>query len=239
MNASTSAIDGGRPVRSRRHAPDERLAIGLRRGRKPSRLERREHEAIDLVDGPAVAAHRRQCGLRRRNERPVRLPLSALLDPASQRAPLDVGERQVGLRAPASSPWGRCCRCGARARSRPASPGTMARRPDSSAPSAASRMSSLSPRLARAVVGAVTLEAAIRQDRADVKVEVHALGHARHVARGRASAPRQRECQYHEQYASHRLPPPYHHQVGTSARTWSTSAGSAAEIRTYHRRRWP
>ena len=81
-NASTTAGSGGRPVRSRasRRASVRRSASGA--GRRPFCLELRQHEPVDRVADPCRVLHRRQLGPLRGNERPVRLILGPVGDPA-------------------------------------------------------------------------------------------------------------------------------------------------------------
>ena len=60
--------------------------------------------------------------------------------------------------------------------------------PEGSAPNALSLHVEPQTRLAHAIVGTVALEAAVRQDRLDVEVEVDAIRHARQTRTGLAGA---------------------------------------------------
>ena len=178
--------DRGRQAREvERDASNQRRAIRLGRRRHPARLERGQHEPIDLVVRPRVAADARHRHRRRRDERPVRLPLGALLDPAREDAALHVGQAQMRLgrrhhhlRVAAVDASHQLAAIRVAGHHRPASRFEPGQR----------RLADVQPqpRLTRLVVGTVALEAAIRQQGADVEVEVHHVGHAGHGTLGRA-----------------------------------------------------
>jgi hypothetical protein len=120
------------------------------------------------------------------DEGPVRRPRRALLDPADQRRLLHLGQRQVRV-------GHRHHHCRVRAQDAPhqlALAGA-ARHDGASAGGQRGERALLrvqaQPALARPVVGAVAGKALVRQDRADVEVEVHLLGHTRHLRRRRAA----------------------------------------------------
>ena len=175
------------------HAPQPGLARRLGRRLPALRLERGQHEPIDLAACPAARGDRRQRRRGGRDERPVRLPLGALFDPADQRRLLDLVEREVriGRRhhhlgvgagdAADQLALGRAARHdGAMARLQRRQRRCLHVEPQ--------------PALALPVVRTVALEAAVREERLDVEVEVDPIGHTgdrrRLPAAGTAPSPR-------------------------------------------------
>ena len=73
-------------------------AVGLGRGLQSLAFQARQHEAVDRIARPLLIADGGQRGALRRHERPVALPLRALLDPFADGGDLRVGERGAGLR---------------------------------------------------------------------------------------------------------------------------------------------
>ena len=73
-------------------AADERGGVGFGGGLEAGGVELGADETVDRVLGPAVVRGLRQGGLLRRHERPVRLPRRALFDPATHERDL-VGQQ--------------------------------------------------------------------------------------------------------------------------------------------------
>ena len=63
------------------HAPDQPGPVSLNRGLQPFHLQPRQNEPIDGIPGPLCKFHFRQRRAHGCNERPMRLPLRALLNP--------------------------------------------------------------------------------------------------------------------------------------------------------------
>ena len=72
-----------------RHAAEQDAALGLGRRREPLALQPGQDEGVDRVADPLLAADPGNRRALRRDERPVRLPLRPLGDPAADR--LDLG----------------------------------------------------------------------------------------------------------------------------------------------------
>ena len=94
--ASTSAIVGGRPVRSKRHPAQQRRAIRFRRRLQPLLFQPRPDKAIDrilirpIIPIPPIGPHLPRAGAAGRTrplKRPMLLIRRALLDPALDRSP--------------------------------------------------------------------------------------------------------------------------------------------------------
>ena len=127
----------------------------------------------------------------------MRLPLGALLDPPDQRRLLVPRQREVANRAPASSRFGSVLRMRRPARSSPVLPGhdgAMARRQRRR--SADLFAVEPQPAFAHAIVRTVALEAAVRQDRLDVEVEVDDVGQS---SDGRCGGPPAATARHHGQ----------------------------------------
>ena len=189
--ASTSAGVGGRPVRSRLTRAQQRRLVRLRRRRQPSCSSRASTKASMPLRGQAVFLTRRRRRLHRLDVGPV---LLVLRRPGRSRprawrsAPAVSGSPLGGIRSSGSAAltrWSSGCRRACRARG----DGT----PNWSvlqAPVAPCRVEA-----ALLQVGAVALEAAVRQDGPNVAVEADLAVLARTAAgartrRGNARIPR-------------------------------------------------
>ena len=159
-----------------RHAVDQRFLVRLARGRQAIPLELRKYEAVDIVRD---AAQKAVCGTTalRRDERPVRLVLGAVVDPLPQDRDLLRRERLVRR-------LGRHPLVGI-ARRNPADELAALRVPRHDR-ELALRLGQLRRRdlgdvepqlrLARGRVRAVALEAVLREDRPNVPVVVDLVG---------------------------------------------------------------
>ena len=137
----------------------------------------------------AGRAHGGQRRTRRRDERPVRLPLGALFDPADEDGLLDliecqvrVGRRHHHLGVGAGDAADQFAAAGPAGDDGAAAGGEIAE--------GAVLLIEAEAGFADAVVRTVALEAAVREDRADVEVEIDALRHAGDEGRPRAAAAR-------------------------------------------------
>ena len=180
---------GGSPVRSKVTRRMSVSCVGFGGGGDASPGERREHEAVDLVLRGRARLTDGTAGFAGRDERPVRLPLGALLDPAHERRRSAIGQREARLgrrhldrRVVAED--------AATSSLRRVLPGTTAVCPEGSCARGAVLRVEPQAGLARAIVGAVALEAAVREDRPHVEVEVDDVGHAGHRGRAREHARR-------------------------------------------------
>ena len=156
-------------------AASQASAVGLGIGLKPLGLEPSQNERIQPTTRPASVFHRRQRGLFGLQERPVRLPLSALEDPPLHdlllcRSEIFVGLGRwhdlVGIGGDQALPEGALAEVtGHHGRSALGGGG------EETLPGVEAQAG-----LAGAGIRAVAVEARIGQDRPDVVVEAHRLG---------------------------------------------------------------
>ena len=83
------------PGHIQRQAPQQRPAIRLGRGFQTGGSELREHELVNRISHPLSVLNLWRLGTAWRHERPMLLPLRALLDPFPNRADLFIRERLV------------------------------------------------------------------------------------------------------------------------------------------------
>ena len=173
--ASTSARVGGKPGQVETQAADQRGAVGL--GRRPQALglEPGEDEVVDRTPGPGGVADDRHGRPDRRDERPVRPVGRPLLDPAPEEVFLGRAQSLAALGRRHEEPLA--------GRADPpieTALGRLAR--DDRRPSRLGRLEhrlvAIEPELGLALVlvGSVTLETTVRQDRPDLAVEVDLRG---------------------------------------------------------------
>ena len=145
-------------------------AVGLGRGLESLAFEAREHEAVDRVARPLVVADGRHRGPLRRHERPVTLPLGALLDPFAHGGDLRFGERGAGLLGRHAT--GR--RSGADARHEAALRGVAGRHDAVAAAVGEQALLGIEAQVRHTVlvVGTVAGEAVVGQNRTHVPIEI-------------------------------------------------------------------
>ena len=196
-NASTSAGVGGRPVRSRLSAAGQRAAVGLGRGRQARRFQLRPGRSGRSGCGPRPrssppAGSGRVGG----DERPVRLVLGPLGDPAPEQSPSARRSASCASSAAASARSGRRSKIRSISSLSSGLPGTIASGLDG-------RLALVEPQvgLAGGAVRPVAGEAVLGQDRPDVAVVLDVGGgkgiprRERAVVRcGRASYDGPRRC---------------------------------------------
>ena len=96
------AVRRRQPGQIERGAAEQREEVGLGRGFPAVLLEPGLDEAVDRVADPLGAGHRRHGLPLGRDERPVRLPLGALIDPQPQG--LDLAGSRASSSAPGMTP---------------------------------------------------------------------------------------------------------------------------------------
>ena len=178
------------PRQVQRRPPQQRRPVGLRGRRQALAFEPREDEAVDGVADPVPVADGRRRRALRRHERPVRLPLGALVDPEADGLDLVVRERVGAARHPFRRVDGRdAVQEQAPVRvaghhDRPAEPRAVGQRPVLDVEPQAALPASL--------VRPVATEAVAGQDRPHLASEVdHALGRRRGRRCGRRRGVRQ------------------------------------------------
>ena len=145
-------------------------AVGLGGGLEPLAFEALQHQAIDRIARPLLITDGGHRGALRRHERPVPLPLGALLDPFAHGGDLRFGER--GARLLRRHAAGR--RSGADAPQESALRG-VARRDDAIAAAVGEQALlgiEAQVRHAMLVVGPVAGETVVGQNRTDVPIEI-------------------------------------------------------------------